>query len=112
MTRLCCTAQFVAALAMVATLSACGTVEIFGKYDLPEGEDVADAPWPKLSDTPSAPPQGEYTAEVPDPAEGTRIHVNMAAAAVAAEAKAKALAGPVIPPADRARIDRAVRRKQ
>ena len=112
MTRLCCTAQFVAALAVAGVLTSCGTIEIFGKYDLPEGEGVAEAPWPRLADTPTAPPVGEYSAEVPDPADGTRIHVDMAAAAVAAEAKARALQGPVISEADQARIDRAVRRKQ
>ncbi|MEM7061179.1 MAG: hypothetical protein AAF557_26675 [Pseudomonadota bacterium] len=112
MKRICCTAQFVAALALVATVSACGTVEIFSTYDLPESETVADAPWPRLVDTPTAPPPGEFSAQVPDPAVGERIQVDMAAAAVAAEARAKALAGPVIPAADRARIDRAVERKQ
>ncbi len=112
MARLCCTAQFVAALALAGVVSGCGTIEIFGKYDLPEGEGIANAPWPRLADTPTAPAQGEYTAEVPDPSVGERIQVDMAAAAVAAEAKAKNLQGPVIPPAERARIDRAIKRKQ
>jgi len=112
MTRLCCIAQFVAALALAGVVSGCGTVEIFGKYDLPEGEGVEAAPWPRLADTPNAPAQGEYTAQAPDPAVGERIQVDMAAAAVNAEAKAKAIEGPVIPPAERARIDRAIKRKQ
>ena len=108
MKRLCCTAQFVAALA----LAGCGTVEVFGKYDLPESPDVADAPWPRLVDTPSAPPPGEYTAAVPNPEDGARMQTKMAAAAVAAETKAKKLAGPVIAPEKKARWARAAERRR
>ena len=107
MRRLCCTAQFVAALA----LSGCGTVEIFGTYDLPESAAVAAAPYPRLIDTPSAPAPGSYTAAVPDPATGDRIQSDLSADAVVASVRAADLAGPVIPEEVRARMRRRARRR-
>lgn len=93
MKHLCCTAQIVAALA----LSGCGTVELFGQYDLPEDASVEAAAWPRLVDTPAAPPVGTYTRNVPDPANGARIQTDLAAETVVATEKARILADPVIP---------------
>ena len=108
MKRLCCTAQFVAAL----SLAGCGTVEIFGRYDLPESPEVETTPYPRLIDTPSAPAQGEYTAAVPDPADGARTQTDLSTRAVVASAQARALAQPVISPEERARMLRRAKRKQ
>lgn len=106
MLRLCCTAQFVAALA----LSGCGTAELFGRYDLPEDPAVESAPWPRLVDTPTAPPAGEYSAAVPDPAQGDAVHQQLATEAALAQLRARELAGPVIPEAERERMLRRARR--
>jgi hypothetical protein len=112
MPRLCCTAQFAAACAVTLALSGCGTVGIFGQYDLPESPEVADAPWPRLVDTPSAPPLGEYTDAVPDPAKGARTQTDLSASALVAEIRARELSAPVISDAEKARMLRRANRKQ
>ena len=108
MRRLCCTAQFVAALA----LAGCGTVEVFGQYDLKEGPTVADAPWPRLVDTPVTPEKGTYTAAVPDPKSGEARRTELSDAAADAAARAAALSGPVISDDDKATIKRRSKRKR
>lgn len=108
MKRLCCTAQIVA----VVLLSGCGTAEVFGRYDLPESESVADAPWPRLADTPAAPAPGAYSAAVPDPARGEALLRDLGAEAVAADARAGVLAGPVIPTAEKDAMLRRAKRKR
>ena len=110
MSRLCCTAQIVAALAAAGLLSGCGTVGVFGKYDLPESPEVAGAPWPRLVDTPAAPPVGVYSAAVPDPAAGALTETELAAAAAEASARAATLSRPVIGDAERAAMLAAARR--
>lgn len=110
--NLCCTAQFVAArgaargavLAVVLSLSACGTVELFGQYDLPEAPETATAPWPRLVDVPSAPPVGTYTADVPDPEQGATAQRDLGAQAVVADVRRQELTNPVISEAERARL--------
>ena len=106
MRRLCCTAQFVAALA----LAGCGTVDLFGQYDLPEDPAVESTPYPRLVDTPTAPAVGEYTAAVPDPERGKAISQQLAAEAAVAELRARELSRPVIEPAERDRMLRRARR--
>lgn len=86
------TAHFVAGLALLA-LAGCGTVELFGEYEIPESADVAAAPWPRLVDVPDAPPHGEYTEAVPDPAIGVVAQAELGVAADAAGSRATALAG-------------------
>ena len=112
MARLCCTAQFAASCLAALALSGCGTVGIFGQYDLPESPEVAAAPWPRLVDTPTAPPVGEYTDAVPDPARGARAQTDLSASAVVAEIRARELSGPVISDAEKARLQRRANRKQ
>ena len=92
---LCCTAQFVA-LGAALLLSACGSVQLFGQYDLPEDPAVANTPWPRLVDTPSVPEAGSFSEKVPDPANGTRTQTDLSTAAVFAESRRQELAGPVI----------------
>ena len=108
----CCTAQFVAALVLCGVVAGCGTVEVFGQYDLPEDPSVETTPYPRLVDTPAAPPPGSFTAAVPDPAEGARAQADLSAAAVVAEARANALAAPVISDAERARLLRQAQRNR
>lgn len=95
------TAQIVAPLAVLA-LAGCGTVDLFGEYDIPESPDVAAAPWPELVDIPEAPPVGTYTQDVPDPAIGVAAQADLGHAATAANSRAAALSGPVISEAERA----------
>jgi len=88
----------------LAGLSGCGTVGLFGEYDLPESPEVAAAPWPRLVDVPAAPAVGSYTADVPDPAVGRRTLEELGVEASVASARAEALAGPVLSEADRAAL--------
>ena len=99
-------------MTVATVLSGCGTIEIFGQYDLPESPDVEAAPYPRLVDTPSAPAQGEYTAAVPDPVNGARTQADLGANAVVASVRARELAEPVISPQDRAWMLRRARRRQ
>lgn len=85
------TAQFVAAC-IVAALSGCGTVGLFGEYEVAESPDVEAAPYPQLVDVPDAPPVGVYTEAVPDPARGAAAQTDLAAAATVADVRAAALA--------------------
>jgi hypothetical protein len=104
MSRFCCSAQIVAAAlfaALPGTLAGCGTRALFHTYDLPENPSVAAAPWPKLIDTPAAPPVGVYTPAVPDPAAGVLAQSDLAAAGAAADARAAELAAPVSAPVGR-----------
>jgi len=96
MKRLCCTAQFVALLVAGATLTACGSVELFGRYDLPESPGVAEAPFPRLIDTPSAPPPGEFSAAVPNPETGTQTLSDLTSRQVVADVRATQTSRPVI----------------
>lgn len=105
---LCCTAQF----ASVLVLAGCGTLDLFGRYELPESADVEAKPWPRLVDTPQAPAQGEFTAAVPDPAEGERRRQDLAAAAIAADVRANSIAGPVISQAEKDRWARRTEAKK
>ena len=93
-------------------LAGCGSIELFGAYDLPEDQQVTDTPWPKLVDTPSAPAPGNFSAEAPDPANGNRTQADLATAAVYAEGRAKALSGPVITDQEKARMLKNAARKQ
>ncbi|HET7408630.1 MAG TPA: hypothetical protein VFJ13_00385 [Paracoccaceae bacterium] len=97
------TAHFVAGLSLLA-LAGCGTVGLFGEYDIPESPDVADAPWPKLVDVPEAPPVGVYTEDVPDPGVGIVTQADLGHAASEASARAAALESPVISEAARAEM--------
>ena len=96
-----------AALILAALLAGCGTARLFTGTEMPESPEVAKAPWPKLVDTPDAPPPGTYTEAVPDPAIGVATVVELSEAARRAEARAEELAPPVLSEADRRRLGRA-----
>ncbi|MFN3261160.1 MAG: hypothetical protein ACE37J_11430 [Pikeienuella sp.] len=79
---------------LVAALPGCtGTgPEIFDRLP-PSGAAAAD--WPRLADTPPAPPQGVYTEAAPDPERGEAVQRDLAAALVDAERRRAAVSGPV-----------------
>ena len=93
-----------AALALAAALAGCGSGRLLSGIDVPESPEVAKAPWPRLVDTPAAPPVGSYTEAAPDPAIGAAILTELTAAANAQAARAQALAGPVLSEADKRRL--------
>ncbi|MDT8344841.1 MAG: hypothetical protein RQ752_10465 [Thermohalobaculum sp.] len=77
-------------------LSGCGTSELFGTYDLPESPGVADAPWPRLVDTPTPPPAGTFGPGIPDPAQGVAVVSDLSAIAAVSAERAALLGQPVI----------------
>ena len=93
-----------AALVLPLMLANCGTVDLFGQYDLPESAEVSETEWPRLVDVPEAPPIGEYSDAAPDPAIGTALIVDLGSAASDASARAGALSAPVLSEADKRRL--------
>ena len=87
-------------------LAGCGSAKLFNAHPVPESETAAAAPWPRLVDTPAAPPKGTYTAEVPDPAEGVATAAQLGLAAGDAATRAAALNAPVLTEAERRRLRR------
>lgn len=95
--------RVIAALALATLLAGCGSARLFSGTAQPESPDVAEAPWPRLVDTPEAPPPGTYTAAVPDPAVGVATVVELSEAARAGARRAAALE-PVLSEAERRRL--------
>jgi len=93
-------------------LGGCGTVQLFGTYDLPEEPHVANAPWPRLVDTPAAPPAGSYSAAVPDPAKGAATQASLATEAAVAAVRAERIATPIMTDEERAELFRRARRRR
>lgn len=96
----------IATAALPMLIASCGTVELFGLYDVPEQPETADAPWPRLVDVPEAPPVGSFTTEAPDPATGVALRVDLEAAAAQQNADARRLDAPVLTEADRRALGR------
>lgn len=94
------------ALALASALAGCGTVGLFGTYDVPESEGVAEAPYPRLVDVPEAPASGEFGPGVPDPAVGVATQADLAAAAAEQNARAARVSQPVLTEADRRALGR------
>ncbi len=94
------------ALALALPLAGCGSARLFTDHGMPESPEVAAAPWPRLVDTPEAPPAGTYTADVPDPARGVATLVELGEAARAGAERAEALSEPALTEADRRRLGR------
>ncbi len=92
------------ALTLAAALAACGTARLFTGTEMPESPGVAEAPWPRLVDTPEAPPPGTWTEDVPDPAVGVATVVELTEVALSGAARAETLAPPVLTEADRRRL--------
>ena len=108
MRRLCCTAQFVAAL----TLAGCGTAQIFADYDIEEDPAVESTPWPRLVDMPAAPEPGEYSSTAPDPARGRAVNDKLRTEAAVATVRAEIVSAPIMTAAERRALIRRARRAQ
>lgn len=87
--------QIVGTALLALLTAACGDPEIFDRVAAPESAGVAAAPYPKLADTPPAPPVGVYTAAAPNPANGDATLIELAAEAQTQETRRKAVEGPV-----------------
>jgi hypothetical protein len=96
-----------AAIALAAPLAGCGGAALFVEHPLPESAAVDAAPWPRLVDTPTAPPKGTYTAAVPDPAVGVATATDLHQAARDAAARAVELEAPVIDDASARQLGKA-----
>jgi hypothetical protein len=95
-----------AAFLLLVSLAGCGSAKLFGAHPVPEFPGIADAPWPRLVDTPKAPAKGTYGAGVPDPAVGVAATVELGLAARDAAERAEVLAEPVLTEAERRRLTR------
>lgn len=76
-------------------LVACGDPGIFDRVAPKVRAEVRAADWPRLADTPPAPPAGVYSAATPDPAIGEATRIDLAIAAETAERRREAVSGPV-----------------
>lgn len=83
------------ALALIASgpLVACGDPGVFDRVET--RADASGADWPRLADTPPAPPLGVHTEDAPDPAAGETARIELGLAAETAETRRRAIAGPV-----------------
>ena len=95
-----------AAFLLMVSLAGCGSASLFGAYPVADSPGAAEAPWPRLVDTPEAPAKGAYGAGVPDPAVGVAVTVELGLAARDAAERAKALNQPVLTEAERHRLTR------
>ncbi len=97
-----CSAVFL----LMVSLAGCGSAKLFSANPVPESPGVAEAPWPRLVDTPEAPAKGSYGAGVPDPAVGVATTGELGLAARDAAERAEVLAEPVLTEAERSRLAR------
>lgn len=94
------------AFLLLPALAGCGSAKLFDAHPVPASDSAAEAPWPNLVDTPTAPPKGRYSAEVPDPANGIAISTQLGLAAEEAQARAEPLRAPVLTEAERRKLSR------
>ena len=95
-----------AAFLLLAMLAGCGSAKVFGAFPVDDSAGASDAPWPRLVDTPTAPPEGTYNAAVPDPANGVAITAQLGIVASDAAVRAEVLNAPVLTEAERRRLTR------
>ncbi|HSF96561.1 MAG TPA: hypothetical protein VLA52_16165 [Thermohalobaculum sp.] len=93
-----------AAILLLGSVAGCGSKGLFKAQEFPESPEAAAAPWPRLVDTPAAPPKGQFGPGVPDPAEGTAAAVELTLAARDAAERAAALAPPPLTEAEKRRL--------
>ncbi len=91
---------------LLMSLAGCGSAQLFSDHPDPETPGVAEAPWPRLVDTPEAPAKGTYGAGVPDPAAHVAERVELEHTARDAAVRAEVLAEPVLTEAERRRLTR------
>lgn len=99
------------AAALLAGLAGCDTYTLFTGNEIPESAEVGATPYPRLVSVPEAPPPGEFDQNVPDPAQGTAILVDLSATANAAARRAEILNDPVLTDAERLALLRAASRR-
>ncbi|MEM1385039.1 MAG: hypothetical protein AAGG06_15530 [Pseudomonadota bacterium] len=97
----------IGAAILTLTLAGCGSVELLGTYRVPESPEVAEAPWPRLIDTPAPLAEDEFTADAPDPAAASALQADLDGLAPSAAARRNAVAAPVVDEATRRRLERA-----
>ncbi len=95
-----------AAFLLLVSLAGCSSAKLFSAHPVSESPGAAEAPWPRLVDTPQAPAKGSYGAGVPDPAAGVAATVELGLAARDAAERAEALNEPVLTEAERRRLTR------
>ena len=95
-----------AAFLLLVSLAGCDSAKLFSAHPVPESPGVAEAPWPRLVDTPEVPAKGSYGADVPDPAAGVAATVELGLAARDAAERAEVLNEPVLTEAERRRLTR------
>ncbi len=95
-----------AAFLLLVSLAGCGSAKLFGAFPVADPTGASDAPWPRLVDTPKAPPEGSYSAAVPDPAQGVAITAQLGIVASDAAARAEVLNEPVLTEAEWRRLSR------
>ncbi len=93
-----------AAILLLASLAGCGGPKLFLAHPVPESPGVAEAPWPRLVDTPEAPAKGAYGEGVPDPVAGIAATVELGIVARDAAERAEVLGEPVLTEAERRRL--------
>lgn len=90
-----------AAAVLVAGLSGCESFRLFNDYRTAESPSVEAAPYPRLIDVPQAPPKGQFSAAVPDPATGGRIESALGVETALATERRERVAAPVLTEAER-----------
>ena len=95
-----------ATILLLVSLAGCGSAKLFSAHSVADSPGTAEAPWPRLVDTPEAPAKGSYGAGVPDPAVGVATTVELGLAARDAAERAEALNRPVLTEAERRRLTR------
>ena len=93
-----------AGLLLLVSLAGCGSAQLFDAFPVDDTSAAADAPWPRLVETPAAPSKGTYSNAVPDPVEGVAVTTQLGIAARDAAAQAEALGAPVLTEAERRRL--------
>lgn len=96
--------KWITALCILVLPAGCGTIGLFGAYDVEESAEVADADWPRLVEVPDAPELGTYSAAVPDPAIGIALESDLGQVTEEADNRARKLAAPVLTEEDRAEL--------
>jgi hypothetical protein len=95
-----------AALLLLVSLAGCGSAKLFRAYPVDDSAGASELPWPRLVDTPAAPPEGTYSATVPDPAQGVAITAQLGIVSGDAAIRAETLNEPVLTEAERRRLTR------
>ena len=93
-----------AAFLLLVSLAGCSSAKLFDSQTIPESPAIAEAPWPRLVDTPEAPAKGSYGPGVPDPAAGAAVTLELGLVARAAAGRAEVLNRPVLSEAERRRL--------